>query len=276
MVSTPSILFMIISILLSIGLPISLVVYFYIKQRISLLAVLVGVLGFLVTQVMIRIPALGWLSQTDFYRLMAATPAVLVLFLSLTAGLFEETGRWLGFRYLLRKKLEHKNAIAYGIGHGGFESILLVGLTFINNLVFSLMINNGTFDSVVGSQLGPDGANYIRGQLVDLPATMFLAGGIERALTIPIQIALSVMVYMGVRHRRFKFYWLAVLAHTAVNFIAVMITTTGVSIWYAEIAVLMFALASLWTIWWAKRKDDQYTKILEMQPITDKTLTSTR
>jgi uncharacterized membrane protein YhfC len=269
LVSTLSLAFMLVSILLSFGLPIGLVIYFYIKKRISLLAVLVGVLGFLVTQVLIRIPALGWLSQSEFYRIMAATPAVLVLFLSLTAGLFEETGRWLAFRFLLRKKLEHKNAVAYGIGHGGFEAIILVGFTFINNLVYSLMINNGTFDSILAPQLGPDMANYVRSQLVDLPATMFLAGGIERVFTIVIQIALSVMVYLGVRQRRVGYYWMAVLAHTAVNFVAVMITTTGVSVWFAELTVFVFALVGLWFIGWAKKQDEKYVNTPETAKTVD-------
>jgi len=257
MVSNFSILIMVFSILISFGLPVGLAILFYVKRRISILAILVGVLGFLVPQVLIRIPALGWLSQTEFYRGMAATPVVLVFFLSLTAGLFEETGRLIGFRYLLKKKLEYKNAIAYGIGHGGFEAIILVGFAYINNLVYSLMINNGTFDTIIAPQLGPDMANYIRGQLVDLPAITFLAGGIERAFTIVIQIALSVMVYLAVRNRRPIFYWLAILAHTLVNFAAVMITTTGVSIWFAEAAIFFFALAGLWFIRWAGKSEEK-------------------
>lgn len=252
MVSSASLIFMAISLVICFALPVGLAIYFYVTKRISVLAVFVGVLGFLVTQVLIRIPALGVLGQTEFYRWMATVPAVLILFLSVTAGLFEESGRWIAFRYLLRKRLAHKNAIAYGIGHGGFEAIFIVGFTYINNLVYSIMINNGTFESTLAPQLGPDVAAYVRSQLVDLPPTTFLVGGVERALTIAIQIGLSVMVYMSVRNQRIAWYWLAVLAHTLVNFVSVMIVTTGVNIWIPELVILIFAVAALWFVRRAK------------------------
>ncbi len=260
MVSSASLIFMTISLVICFALPVGLAVYFFVTKRISLLAVFIGVLGFLVTQVLTRIPALGVLAQTEIYRSLAAIPAVLVLFLSVTAGLFEETGRWIAFRYLLRNKLAHKNAIAYGIGHGGFEAIILVGFTYINNLVYSLMINDGTFESTLAPQLGPDVAAYVRSQLVDLPPTTFLVGGVERALTIAIQIGLSVMVYLSVRNQRAVWYWLAVLAHTLVNFVSVMLVTTGVNIWIPEIAVLIFAVAALWFIRRAKSLENPPTQ----------------
>ena len=43
------------------------------------------------------------------------------LFLGFTAGLFEEVGRYLAFTTILKKRLDWKNAVAFGIGHGGIE-----------------------------------------------------------------------------------------------------------------------------------------------------------
>ena len=34
-------------------------------------------------------------------------------------------------------------ALAYGVGHGGIEMIVIFGITMISNLVLSLMINSG-------------------------------------------------------------------------------------------------------------------------------------
>jgi uncharacterized membrane protein YhfC len=42
---------------------------------------------------------------------------------ALLAGLFEETGRFIAFKFLLKKRTDRKTAISYGIGHGGFEAI---------------------------------------------------------------------------------------------------------------------------------------------------------
>ncbi len=252
MVDNLSILTISISIVLVFGLPIGLGLYLYLKERISLVAILVGVLGFLVPQVMIRIPLLGMFSATDVYQLLVARPLLLGLFLGVTAGLFEETGRWIGFRYLLKNRLERKNALAYGVGHGGFEAIFLVGLGYISNLVISLMINNGTYDSLVAPQLGTN-ADTVRITLLSTPAYLFLAGGIERVFAIAIQLGLSVMVYLSVKSRQSRYYWVAVLMHTVVNFPVVLFASAGVSLIWIEAWVALCAAAALWFIRYSRK-----------------------
>ena len=53
------------------------------------------------------------------------------------AGIFEETGRFLAFKTVLRKKQgKDINALMYGAGHGGFEAAALLGITMINNIIY--------------------------------------------------------------------------------------------------------------------------------------------
>lgn len=49
---------------------------------------------------------------------------VLRLVSSFTAGLFEESGRWLGYRFLVREH-NRRYGTMFGLGHGGLESILV-------------------------------------------------------------------------------------------------------------------------------------------------------
>lgn len=265
MVDYLSIVMISFSIVIVFGLPIGLGVYLYLKKRISILAVLVGVFGFLVPQVMIRIPLLGMLSTTEFYQALTVRPLLLGLFLGLTAGLFEETGRWIGFRYLLKNRLERKNALAYGVGHGGFEAIYLVGLGYISNLVISLMINNGAFESLIAPQLGAN-ADTVRITLISTPAYMFLVGGIERVFAIAIQLGLSVMVYLAVKRRQARYYWVAVLMHTLVNFPVVLFASRGVSLLWIEGWVALCAAAAVWYIFYS-RKLEPAMEIVPPEPI---------
>ena len=182
MVGTASILAMIITILICFALPIGLVIYFYKKEHIALVAVAVGALVFLVTQIFTRIPLLNYLSSFDWYRQKAANFFLIAIFLSLTAGLFEEVGRYFGFKLFLKKHLSWKNGIAYGIGHGGIEAIVLVGFTYINNLVYSFLINSGQFAEIIAPQIDPEMAAYIQAQLIDIPAYMFLVAGLDSQL----------------------------------------------------------------------------------------------
>ena len=53
------------------------------------------------------------------------------LYGGLAAGLFEETGRLLAFRFVLKTRTARLTALSYGIGHGGIEAFLVMGLSMI-------------------------------------------------------------------------------------------------------------------------------------------------
>lgn len=257
MVNPLSIAAMLVSTLVVFALPMILGVIFLRRWGASPLAVGVGVLGFLVPQVLIRIPVLQWLNQQPFYQELAAQPWFLALFLSLTAGLFEETGRWIGYRYLLKNRLQFKNALAYGVGHGGFEAIFLVGLGYLNLIIFSFMINNGTFDSLAAPQLGL-AAEEIRTQLISTPSYLYLVGGLERVFAIAVQLGLSVLVFYSVKRQEARFYWLAVLLHMLVNLPAVLLVSAGVGILWIELWVAICAAVAVWYVMRSQRQEQQH------------------
>ena len=62
------------------------------------------------------------------------------------AAVFEETGRWFAMKHFLKKNLDFPNAVMYGIGHGGFEAIVVGGITYIGNIVSALSINSGMME----------------------------------------------------------------------------------------------------------------------------------
>ncbi len=242
MVGTASIIAMVITLIICFGLPIGLVIYFYKKEKIALIAVLVGAVVFLVTQVFTRIPLLSYLSTLEWYQQMAANLLIIALFLSLTAGLFEEVGRYFGFKLFLKKHLSWKNGVAFGIGHGGVEAIALVGLAYVNNLVYSFLINSGQFAETIAPVLGPEMSAYLVAQLTEMPAYMFLVAGLERAFTIVIHIALSLVVLLAVTKGKTIYLLYAILLHAAVNLPAVLIPGLGYNILYAELYLLVLTV----------------------------------
>src|SRR5512135_27806 len=65
-----------------------------------------------------------------------------LVILALTAGIFEEVGRYLGYRIFMRREEKTWNkGVMYGLGHGGLESAVLIGglllLSVINLAVYS-------------------------------------------------------------------------------------------------------------------------------------------
>lgn len=253
MVSSIAIAFMVFSLGICFLLPISLAVYFYKKHRISLMAVLIGAGVFVVSQIVLRIPLLALVGKQQWYIDMSANAYVLGLFLGLTAGLFEEVGRYIAMKFFMKKTLSWKNAVAFGIGHGGIEAIALVGLTLLNYLVMSFMINSGAFDSLVAAKLPPEIAQQIRVLLVESPTVNFLAGGFERVMTMSIQIAFSIMVLYSVKFRKPLYLVLAILLHALVDAPLVVLSTMGLSVWAIELYVAALAVAAF--VYIIKAKD---------------------
>ena len=89
-----------------------------------------GMLIFLIFQVVSRVPIVTVLGQVLAPQLKASTAFLYtwLAILALTAGIFEEVGRYIGYRWFMRREEKTWNkAVMYGLGHGGLESILLVG-----------------------------------------------------------------------------------------------------------------------------------------------------
>lgn len=237
---------MIFSALLVFLFPLGLAIYMYKKEKISLKAILIGAAVFIFFQLLTRIPLLNVLgTQPWFQNLWGNILFNAVVIGGLTAGLFEEIGRYLGYRFFLTKELLWKNGIAYGIGHGGIEAILLVGLNYINNIVTSIMINNGAFDRVIAPQLDAETAAFIKAQLVEASSFLFLAGGLERFFSMIVQIAFSLVVLYAVLKKKFLFVIYAIFLHALVNSPPVILLQQGLNVWVAELYVFIMAGVAL-------------------------------
>lgn len=58
---------------------------------------------------------------------------------------------WGAFGWLCRRQPGFATGLAYGIGHGGLESIALVGVSLIGNTVLMLQVNAGGAQALVAS-----------------------------------------------------------------------------------------------------------------------------
>ncbi|MFO7246828.1 MAG: YhfC family glutamic-type intramembrane protease [Thermaerobacter sp.] len=241
MVSAAAMAGMAVTALLSFLLPVTLMVHFRRRHGASMRAVVVGAAVFVIFQFIARGWLLGYLDGQAWYRSLMASTVVMTLWLSLSAGIFEEVGRYLAFSWPLEGMWDRKHGIAYGLGHGGIEAMFFAGLPAVNNLMLSLAINSGTFDTLVAPQMGA-GAELIKTQLLSTPPALFLLAGVERACALAIQVALSLLVLAAVRGGRPVLVVYAVLLHGLVNFVALLLAP--VNMYLAQAWVLAAAVAA--------------------------------
>ncbi len=224
MVSGTSILFMVITLVISLILPVLVLIVYAAanKGRKVVSAWLLGAAGFFVMQMIIRVPILNALSLLPgFQSFVAEHYVVYALLLGFTAGLFEVIGR-LAVAKIMSKELTCTRSMAAGLGHGGIEAIMLVGITYINNLSYSAMINGGTFDTVVAqaAATGVDVSSLyaVKEALISTPAYLFGLAGYERLLTMICHVAMTMLVcYFVAKKQTLKGVVIALVLHTILD-----------------------------------------------------------
>jgi uncharacterized membrane protein YhfC len=196
----------------------------------------IGVLTFLFSQGITRVPAMLALQSWPAFQEALKSPVSFWSFLAfaaVTAGLFEETGRWIAFRYAVAPQdRQWRNAVMFGTGHGGLESfgigcLVLVGL--VNYFVLNLLPAD-----LLGAQQSQIEA--AKAQFANLQGWEPLLGAWERLFTLPIHMAFSVMVLFAFL-RGFRWWWIAFLAHAVVDFAAVGTLQLATKTWGSSIAL---------------------------------------
>lgn len=209
---------------------------------------LLGALGFFVPQMVVRTPLLQLLSPHLAF-LSLAHPLVYGLGLALTAALFELAGR-LTVARLLKNELTFRRSLAAGMGHGGIESILIVGIAYITNLYYISLIQSGEFDSLLPLLSQVEGAaeqmEAMRQALITTPWWMFLLAGLERLLTMVCHAGLSLLVcYSLHRGKALKGSLLCLGAHTAIDSAASVTCFVGQGLSQAGAYAIIYSVLAL-------------------------------
>lgn len=173
--------------------------------------------------------------------LIADSPWLYVLYGVLAAGIFEETGRLFAFLLMKRKYKAVDSAVSYGIGHGGIEAVIIVGLAMLNSIIIGIMINSG---SSLVENLPPGTVETLSGT----PVYMYILSAIERVFAITVHIALSVLVWVAVMKKgRWWLFPLAVVLHALTNTTAAMMQAGLLSnLWLMYGGFILMTLIVVW------------------------------
>lgn len=238
------------SIILSIGTPITYLIWYRKKTRASLAGVGVGALIFVSFVIVEKLIQAGVLYEGHSVgSFIQSKPLVFSLVAALFPGVFEEVGRFVGFHFLKKKHPEKESAVMYGIGHGGIEALLLGGLSGISNLFSAIILyvaGMNAFTASLDSATAQIVTNTYSAFYTTAPL-LFLVGGVERILAFVAHMGLTMIVYRSVADKKLRYLFLAIGLHAALDFLPGMYVTGMItSVWIIEGFVLIMALAFAW------------------------------
>ena len=179
-----SIIFMAVSALIGIAIPVVLFLIFRKKYKADILPFFIGCAIFILFALILESIIHSLVLASEAGRAITNNIWVYGIYVGLMAGLFEETGRFTAFKTVLKKNLgNNPNALMYGAGHGGFEAIYLLVGNMISHIVMSVTLNNGMGSKLTTGITDPAALQRVNATIAALAGaqpTDFLMGSIER------------------------------------------------------------------------------------------------
>jgi len=226
-----TVLAFVVSLALQVLAPVGLAIW--LRRRIggSWRAFALGAAVFVVFQLCTWQPLSTYLDQAIGSLLTDPTRSFVWLVAMAGAGaLLEEGGRWIGYRWLFPKlqlTLEPPDAMMVGLGHAAVEtSLLIAGLTFLH-LVLYLLLRSVDATHLLSS-LGAEPQEELISTLTSLAATRWydpLWMALDRALSLPHQIAWALLVAQSLLSKQKRWFAYAICYHWGVAVIVPGIVT---------------------------------------------------
>lgn len=184
------------------------------------------------------------------------------VFLGLSAGFWEEGARYAAYRWWAKDARSWSRGLMMGAGHGGIEAIVLGILVLITYYAMIAIRNMDLSTLVPAEQL----------ELAQFQVTAYwsaawyatLLGALERAFSVTVQLALSILVLQVFTRSRLFWLWIAIGWHALVDAVAVY-SAAILGMYVTELIIAVFALASLAFIFMLRQPEPELS--VEPEPI---------
>ncbi len=209
---------------LMIALPLGLGVLLAKRLRVEWKLFGIGAFIFIGSQVF-HIPFNYWVLSPGIERLGLSTAkgdlqlVVIAVLFGLSAGVFEETARFLAYRFWLKEARNWKSALMFGAGHGGIEAVIF-GALALYALIQAFVLRDADLTLI----LPPEKIQLAQSQLQTywaLPWHLALMGAVERFGALCIHLGATVLVLQAFTRRNILWLGAAIAWHTLIDAVAV-------------------------------------------------------
>ncbi len=249
-----------ITVLLMIVIPVVFFIYWRgkHKQQTKFSYLIAGAVGFIVSA---RVLELGVhyvciIADNPVSRFLNGSTAAYVLYGVIMAGVFEECGRHVVLKYVMKKNRTRENAVLYGIGHGGIEILAVILPTMITYLVVAVMFSKGSHEEALNAlKITKETAAAALPSVQAAAAFnygMMAMNVLERLFAMFLHIGLTVIVFYGAINAKKACLPLAILLHMLGDIVPALYQRGVVQLWAVELwgalwtAVIVFIAVRLY------------------------------
>ena len=146
---------LVVSVLLMIAIPVIFLICWRRKhkEQTTLSYLIAGAVGFIVSARILEIGVHYFciLQDNPVSRFINGNTVAYVLYGIIMAGVFEECGRYIVLKYIMKKNRTRENAVLYGIGHGGIEILAVVLPLMITYLAVAVLFSQGDVQNALST-----------------------------------------------------------------------------------------------------------------------------
>lgn len=234
---------LIIAVIMMIAIPVIIFIYWHKKhkQDTKIRWMIAGAVGFIIFA---RVLELGVhyfciLADNQVSRFINGNTVAYVLYGIIMAGVFEECGRYIILKYIMKNNRSPENAILYGIGHGGIEILAVILPVMVTYLVIAVLFSAGNIENALSMLNITEKTAAIALPSVQAAAefnyAMMVMSVIERLFTMFVHIGLTVIVYYGVVNVRKICLPIAIILHMLVDTFPALYQRGIIPLWTVEV-----------------------------------------
>ena len=261
---------MILEIILSIGFPIALLIIFNKKHLLSWKAFGIGVIVFIIfSRVIEKVLHALVLDPSGTALNFTNNPYVFILYAGLSAGIIEEVGRYIGFKFL-KGQNSYGDGLSLGVGFGGMEALLIGAFAGVYSIFFAHMINSGTLPNI-SAQISAQQIAEVKQHFISQGFGTYFVVGIERVISVIMNLLLSLVVLLAIKRDTFKYVLYAIVIHAVFRFIPALYQTNIIkSMWITETLLIILGIICAYMIFKMKALYFEEEKLIQKSINTNK------
>ena len=211
------------------------------KERTNLTYLLAGAVGFIVSARMLELGVHYFciLADNPVSRFINGNTAAYMLYGTAMAGVFEECGRHIVLKYVMKKNRTRENAVMYGIGHGGIEILAVILPSIVTYLVVAVVFSAGNTENALSAlKITEETAAAALPSVQAAAAFDYAAMAMnvmERLFAMLLHIGLTVIVYYGVVNAKKSCLPAAIALHMLMDAFPALYQRGAVPLWSVEV-----------------------------------------
>lgn len=218
------------------------------REQTKISWLIAGAAGFVISARMLEVGVHYFCIVADnpVSRFINGNAAAFVLYGITMAGIFEECGRLIILKYILKKDRTRENAVIYGIGHGGIEILTVLMPAMILYLAIAVMFSQGDTEAALKTLNITEETAAAALPSVQAAAAfdyaMMAMNVMERLLAMLIHIGLTIVVYYGVVNAKKLCLPAAILLHMLADTFPALYQRGILPLWAVEIWIAFWTL----------------------------------